>query len=286
MAQPHGATTSTQEEDAPSLEGMEELYVREADRLEAINGPFGEVMLEAVGLQPGQRVLDIGCGQGTTTREAAQAVAPEGAAVGVDISAALVAFARQRTAAVGVGNVEFVHADAQTHPFQEQGFDAVISRFGTMFFQDPEAAFANLGRALRPGGRLAIVCPHDPSKTEWVAVAFAAAAPHVGIPDLGPPGAPGPFAFADGDRLRRVLQVGGFRDVTLQAVTRPVRMGDDAEDVSGFITSLPEAKQLFAGKPRDKVAAATNSLRKGLEPYASATGVVMNETAWLATAHR
>jgi SAM-dependent methyltransferase len=286
MAQPQGATTSTQEQDTPSLDDMEELYVREADRLEAINGPFGEVMLEAAGLQPGQRVLDVGCGQGTTTREAAQAVAPAGAAVGIDISAPLVAFARRRAAAAGVGNAEFVHADAQTHPFQQQGFDAVISRFGTMFFQDPEAAFANLRRALRPGGRLAIVCPHDPSKTEWVAVAFAAAAPHVGIPDLGPPGAPGPFAFADGDRLQRVLQVGGFRDVTLQAVTRPVRMGNDAEDVTAFITSLPEAKQLFAGKPRDKVAAATNSLRQGLEPYAGATGVVMNETAWLATAHR
>jgi SAM-dependent methyltransferase len=213
-------------------------------------------------------------------------VAPAGAAVGVDISAPLVAFARQRAAAAGIDNIEFVHADAQTHPFQEQGFDAVISQFGTMFFQDPEAAFTNLGRALRPGGRLAIVCPHDPSKTEWVAVAFAAAAPHVGIPDLGSPGGPGPFAFADGDRLRRVLQVGGFRDVTLQAVTRPVRMGDDAEDVAGFITSLPEAKQLFAGKPRDKIAAATHSLREALEPYAGTTGVVMNETAWLATAHR
>jgi SAM-dependent methyltransferase len=286
MAQPQGATTSAQQQDAPSLQGMEELYVREADRLEAINGPFGEVMLKAAGLQPGQQVLDVGCGQGTTTREAAQAVAPEGTAVGIDISAPLVAFARRQAAAAGVDNIEFIHADAQTHPFQEQGFDAVISRFGTMFFQDPEAAFANLGRALRPGGRLAIVCPHDPSKTEWVAVAFAAAAPHVGIPDLGSPGAPGPFAFADGDRLRRVLQAGGFHDITLQAVTRAIRMGDDAEDVAAFITSLPEAKQLFAGKPPDKVAAATNSLRQGLEPYAGATGVVMNETAWLATAHR
>jgi SAM-dependent methyltransferase len=239
MAQPQGATTSAQQQDVPSLQGMEELYVREADRLEAINGPFGEVMLKAAGLQPGQRVLDVGCGQGTTTREAAQAVAPEGAAVGIDISAPLVAFARRQATAAGVDNIEFIHADAQTHPFQEQGFDAVISRFGTMFFQDPEAAFANLGRALRPGGRLAIVCPHDPSKTEWVAVAFAAAAPHVGIPDVGSPGAPGPFAFADGDRLRRVLQAGSFHDITLQAVTRAIRMGDDAEDVAASSPPCP-----------------------------------------------
>jgi SAM-dependent methyltransferase len=286
MAHPGGATTGTQQHEHRALEGMEELYVREADRLEAINGPFGEVMLDAAGLQPGERVLDVGCGQGTTTLRAAQGVAPDGTAVGVDISAPLVALARQRAAAAGVGNVAFIHADAQAHPFQEHGFDAVISRFGTMFFQDPEAAFANLCRAIRQGGRLAIVCPHDPRKTEWVAVAFAAAAPHVGIPDLGPPGAPGPFAFADGDRLRRVLQAGGFHVVTLQAVTRPIRMGDDAEDVTAFITSLPEARQLFAGKPQDKVAAAIDALRQALVPYAGADGVVMNETAWLASAHR
>jgi SAM-dependent methyltransferase len=194
MAHPDSATTGTQQHEHRALEGMEELYVREADRLEAINGPFGEAMLDVARLQPSERVLDVGCGQGTITLRAAQGVAPDGTAVGVDISAPLVALARQRAAAAGVGNVAFIHADAQAHPFQEHGFDAVISRFGTMFFQDPEAAFANLGRAIRQGGRLAIVCPNDPLKTEWVAVAFAAAAPHVGIPDLGPPGAPGPFA--------------------------------------------------------------------------------------------
>jgi SAM-dependent methyltransferase len=286
MAAPDDATTTTTQRHGQALGCMEELYIREAERLEAINGPFGELMLAAAGLQPGQRVLDVGCGQGTTTLRAAQAVAPGGAAVGVDISAPLVALARQRASAAGIGNAEFVQADAQTHPFQERGFDAVISRFGTMFFQDADAAFANLGRAVRPGGRLALVCPHDPSRTEWVAVAFAAAAPHVGIPDLGPPGAPGPFAFADGDRLRRVLEAGGFRDVALQAVTRPVRMGDDAEDVTAFIASLPEARQLFAGKPQAKVAAAIDALREGLAPYQGTGGVVMDETAWLATARR
>jgi SAM-dependent methyltransferase len=286
MAHPDGVTTSTGEHDDPTLDGMDELYVREADRLEAINGPFGAAMLVAARLESGERALDVGCGQGTTTLEAAQRVAPEGAAVGVDISPPLVRLARQRAAAAGVGNVEFIHADAQVHPFQEQGFDVVVSRFGIMFFPDPEAAFANLGRALRPGGRLAIVCPHDPVKTEWVAVACAAAAPHVGIPDLGGPSAPGPFAFADGDRLRQVLQAGGFRDVTLQAVTRAVRMGEDAEDVAAFITSLPEATALFAGKPRDKVAAAADSLREALGAYAGPGGVLMNETVWLASARR
>jgi len=103
---------------------------------------------------------------------------------------------------------------------------------------------------------------------------------------VGPPGAPGPFAFADGERLTRVVKAGGFRDVTLEAVTKPIRLGDDADDVVVFITSLREGRELFAGKPEAKVAAAVSALREALNRYAGPGGVVMNETAWLASARR
>jgi SAM-dependent methyltransferase len=263
-----------------------ELYLHDADRLEAINGPFGAAMLDTARLRPGERVVDVGCGTGTTTIEAARRVVPGGSAVGVDISAPLIDAARTRAGDAGVEAVEFVEADAQRLPFPEGGFDAVVSRFGIMFFDDPDAAFANLGRAVRPGGRLVVVCPNDPLQTEWVAIAFAAAAPHVGLPDLGPFGSPGPFAFADGDRLRGALQAGGFIDITLEAITRPVRIGDDVDDVTAFITSLPEARQVFDGKPGDKVAAAVEALRDGFAPHARPDGVVVNQTAWLAAARR
>ena len=263
-----------------------ELYLREADRIEAINGPFGDVMLDTAALQPGERVLDVGCGHGTTTLDAAQRVTPAGAALGVDITASLLEQARQRASKASISNVEFVTADAQTYPFHEAAFDVAISRFGIMFFDEPEAAFANLGQAVRPGGRLVIVCPHDPLQSEWVAIAFAAAAPHVGLPDLGPPGAPGPFAFADGNRLEQTIQSGGFHDVTLETLVRPIRIGDNVDDVATFITSLPEGRQLLAGKPRDKVAAAVDALKDGFAPYATPDGVIINDTAWLASARR
>jgi SAM-dependent methyltransferase len=263
-----------------------ELYLRDGDRIEAINGPFGAVMLDSVGLQHGERVLDVGCGCGTTTIDAARNVKPGGSAIGIDIARPLVDVARRRAAAAGLDNVEFVAGDAQVHPFAEADFDAVISRFGIMFFADPEAAFANLARATKPGGRLVVVCPADPMKSEWIAIAFAAAAPHVGLPDLGPPGAPGTFALADGQRLNQTIRAGGYREVTVEEVTRPVRLGDDADDVTEFITSLPEATKLFANKPNEKVAAAIDALRNALKPHAGADGVVMHETAWLASARR
>ena len=158
------------------------------DTNEALFAPFGQAMLDAARLQPGERVLDVGCGYGTSTLEAAERVAPSGRVVGVDISAAMLEPARRRVAAAGWDNVELLQADAQVHRFEAGSFDVVISRFGMMFFEDPAAAFANLAGALQPGGRLVFVCPQDPLKSEWVAVAFGAAVATLGGPGSGRPG--------------------------------------------------------------------------------------------------
>ncbi|MET0923235.1 MAG: class I SAM-dependent methyltransferase [Xanthobacteraceae bacterium] len=262
-------------------------YQQFGDTNEALLAPAGQAMLDAAQLRPGERVLDVGCGFGTSTLGAAERVAPSGRVVGVDISAAMLQPARQRIAAERVDNVELLHADAQAYAFETESFDVVISRFGMMFFEDPEAAFANLARALRAGGRLVFVCPQDPLKSEWVAVAFGAAVAALGrAPDLGAPGAPGPFAFADGDRLTQLLTGGGFGDVRLETLTRPFRIGRTIGDAVNFILSLPESKQLFAGAPQDTVDAAATALHAGFAPYAGQQGVVMDATAWLVTAHR
>ena len=262
-------------------------YQDHTDTNEALFAPFGQAMLDAARLQPGECVLDVGCGHGTSTFEAAERVAPSGRAVGVDISAAMLEPAHQRVTAAGLDNVELMQADAQVHGFDAGSFDVVISRFGTMFFDDTEAAFANLARALRPGGRLVFVCWQDPLKSEWVAVAVGAAVATLGrAPDLGPPGAPGPFALADSDRLTQLLTAGGFRDVTLETVTRPVRIGHNPEDAARYIISLPQSQQLFAGAPDDTVTEAVKALRTAFAPYAGAHGVVMDSTAWLVSAYR
>ena len=262
-----------------------EHWVREVDRYDAMNAEFGQALLAAAGLQPGQRVLDVGCGNGATAIAAARRVAPGGEVLGIDLSAPMLALARRRAADAGCDNVRFLEGDAQICGFPERGFDAVVSRFGIMFFEDPEAAFDNLRRALDPDGHLVIVCWQDMFQSEWIVVPGAAAAEHVGLPDFGPPGTPGPFAFADENRIRRVLQSSGFRAITVEALKRPMRMGDDADDVVAFITSLELVRDtLFAGKPADKVEAAIAAARAAIVPYAGPHGVVMNGGAWLVSA--
>jgi SAM-dependent methyltransferase len=283
---PHIEEANREQRDAWDTEGARQ-YRDYGDTNEALFAQFGQVMFDAARLKLGDRVLDVGCGYGASTLETADRVGPSGRVVGVDISAAMLEPARKRVIAAGVDNIELIQADAQVHAFEAGSFDAVISRFGTMFFEDPQAAFANLAHALRPDGRLVFVCWQDALKSEWVAVALGAAVATLGrAPDLGSPDAPGPFAFADGDRLAQLLAGGGFWDVTLETVTRPVQIGRDLDHAVGFIMSLPQSQQLFAGVPRDVVDAARAKLRAAFAPYLGSHGVVMNATAWLVSARR
>ena len=133
-------------------------WVAEADRYDAMLESFGAAVLASASLSPGERVADVGCGNGAVTIDAARRVGPNGRALGIDISTPMLDLARRRAMEAGVGNVEFIEADAQVHPFGGGSLDAIVSRFGVMFFDDPEAAFANFASALRPRGRITFAC--------------------------------------------------------------------------------------------------------------------------------
>ena len=222
------------------------------DQMEEVGGLPGELAMDRLGLRPGQRVVDLGCGAGRTTLELASRVGPGGAAVGVDISAEMLARGRERAARAGAGNAEFVHADVQVHDLGETRFDAAYSRFGVMFFADPVAAFANVRRALRPGGVLSFVCWQSVFDNEWMLIPGMAVASVLGsLPPMPGPEEPGPFSLADPGRIRTVLGAAGFGSVVVAPHADQVVISEDrisevavtSVRVGGVREALREADQ-------------------------------------------
>jgi SAM-dependent methyltransferase len=249
--------------------------------------PFTDMLLGAAALSPGDRVADIGCGCGATTRAAAQTVTP-GPALGVDLSGPMLARARADAQAAGLENATFEQADAQVHPFGDASFDAVISRFGIMFFADPVAAFANLRRATRPGGRLAFICWQDFTANEWLLVPGAALARHVTLPDLAPPGAAGMLAFADPGRVRAVLTGAGWRDIDVAPRHTSILVGGGGtlDDAVEFLRKGSMGRAMLAGASAGTAARALHAVRDALAQHLTRDGVSLGAAVWCVSAIR
>jgi len=224
-------------EQARDWDGDEGAYwAQNAERFDRAVGAYHEPFLAAAGIGRADRVLDIGCGTGQTTRDAARATV-DGSALGVDLSGQMIGLARRLAAGQGIANARFEQADAQIHPFPAGSFDVVISRTGTMFFGDPAAAFANIARALRPGGRLVLLVWQGPQANEWIAELSGALAAGRDLP-APPSGAPGPFAQADPDAAQAVLAAAGFTHIEVDGLRQPMWFGNDAGDAHAFVLGL------------------------------------------------
>jgi SAM-dependent methyltransferase len=248
--------------------------------------PLGRRAMDHAALLPGERVLDVGCGCGETTIELARRLAPGGSALGIDLSAVMLERARQSARQHGVA-AQFEQADAQTHAFIPASVDVLFSRFGVMFFADPTAAFANLRRALRPGGRLAFVCWQSVTENPWMLVPLGAALQFLPPPTLPGPEAPGPFAFADPDRVRRILTGAGFREPELEPVNETLRIGGDGglDTTVDFLLQMgPTAVALRESADPTLLPRVSAAVRTALEPYVTADGVRMSSASWIVTA--
>jgi SAM-dependent methyltransferase len=246
--------------------------------------PIGAALLERASLHPGQKVLDIGCGAGATSRQAAAAVAPDGEVLGADVSEPLLALARERAA--GVPNLQFVRADAQTHAFEPAGFDRAISRFGVMFFEDPTAAFANLRRACKPGARLCFACWRGAQENPWLTLPMRAAG-HL-LPPQAPadPDAPGPFAFADPRRLREIVPGAGWRELLIEPLDIAVGGGDLEETTALMVRVGPLGRAIReAGPTPELMGAVTDAVREALAPFIGPDArAAMPSASWIVTA--
>ena len=203
-----------------------DIWAASADQYETRGAGHRRLLLQAAAIASGERVLDLGCGNGASTREAARMAEP-GEVVGIDLSAAMLTNARVRSAAAGLTNVTFVHGDAQVHDFEPESFDVIISNAGAMFFDDKVAAFSNLRRALRPGGRIALMAWQPLENNEWLTVLREALAMGRALPSPLV-GMPGPFGLADREQVSALLLETGFTDVRFGDVREPSVFGATA----------------------------------------------------------
>ena len=266
------------------------VWVAQQERLDAQIGRFGALARERAAIRAGERVLDVGCGCGSTTLELANAVGAGGHVAAVDISRPMLERAQERARDARLdARIAFRLDDAQAAAFEAAAFDVVFSRFGVMFFADPVAAFANLRRTLRPGGRVAFVCWQPREKNPWMMAPVMAAAQHIPLPAPPPPDAPGPFAFGDAARVRGILEAAGFAKVAHEAVNGPMRLAGDSVDeaLELFLQIGPLGALMREVKPseeqRDRVIGA---VRKVIESFQTPRGFEAEAGAWIVTAER
>lgn len=246
--------------------------------------PVADVLIDRARVAKGERILDVGCGSGATTFAFARATGAAGYVMGIDISAPMLARAREVKPANAP--IDFELADATIHPFAPDSFDLLTSRFGVMFFADPALSFANMRKAMRRSGRLAFACWREPRENPFFMTPLQAVYRHVPkMPPVGPED-PGPFSFASEERVKRILTAAGFSEVAMEpcnlALDVAVERGLDAA-VQGTMQIGPAARAL-ADQPQDIIAAAAQSIREALEPHLKGESVPLDAAIWIVTA--
>ncbi|SHN85849.1 class I SAM-dependent methyltransferase [Bradyrhizobium erythrophlei] len=246
--------------------------------------PIADLIIERAKIRSGERVLDVGCGSGSTTFAFAKAVGASGHVMGIDISAPMLAVAREVTPPGSP--VEFALADATIHPFVPESFDLLASRFGVMFFADPALSFANLRKAMRRTGRLAFACWREARSNPFFMVPLQAVYQHVPkMPQVGPE-EPGPFAFASEERVKRILGAAGFSEVAMEPVdlALDVAIGGGLEAAVRSATEIGPAARALTDHPPETVAAATQAIREALRPLVKGQTVLLDAAIWIVTA--
>lgn len=246
-------------------------WVADADRRDRVLAPVADALLEAAALQAGEAVLDLGCGCGATSISAAQLVG-DATVVGIDLSAPMLEVARGRT---GTSEIEFLQADAQTHAFPQDAFDAVIGRFGTMFFDDPVAAFANIGGAVRVGGRLCLATWQPLAANDWLAVPGATLLRYGELPDAVTEPGPGMFAQSETETVEDVLVRAGWISVEVTPIRVELCLGADASDALDYLADTGVASAVIDTIEPDRHAEAMGAVEDTLREHETDRGVLL-----------
>ena len=262
--------------------GEGDYWAANANEYDAAISAYHHALLDLAAIAPDDAVLDIGCGNGQTTRDAAR-LAASGTALGIDLSSRMLEVARSRAEQEGVHNAAFIQGDAQIHPFEPASFDVALSRTGSMFFGDRAAAHTNIARSLRPGGRLAVAVWQPMSENEWFTSFVGALAAGRDLPPP-PPDSPNPFAMSEPDRVGPLLESAGFENVEFGELRAPMFFGDTAARAHDFI--LGQLGWLVADLDEPSRRAALADLLRTMQEHETPDGVRFGSAMWLISARR
>ncbi|MCR6477246.1 class I SAM-dependent methyltransferase [Variovorax sp. ZS18.2.2] len=246
--------------------------------LDLMFSSFEDLLVDAVRATSARRVLDVGCGTGSTTLAAARAAGAQGNCLGVDISEPMVAVARERAEREG-STARFIGADVQTHAFEPASFDLVISRFGVMFFDDPVAAFANLRRASSANARLQVIAWRSAAENPYMTTAERAAAPLLPNMPVRQPGAPGQFAFADQHRVASILQESGWGEIDIQPID--VSCTYPEKNLVGYFTRLGAVGQVLEDMDEATRRQVIGTVRAAFDPFVHGDEVRFTAACWM-----
>jgi SAM-dependent methyltransferase len=281
---------------------MDVAHQANADQIAYWNGPTGQrwtdrqasqdvllapvlqILIDRIAPRAGNRIVDVGCGCGASSIELAGRVAPDGFVLGVDISAPMLERAR-RLAPKGLP-LDFAQADATVYRFEPGRFDLLVSRFGVMFFAEPVVSFTNLRKALRPQGRVVFACWREPKENPWMMAPLQAVHRHVPrLPPVGPED-PGPFAFASEERVNRILREAGYTDIAMEAcnLVLDIAIGRGLDAAADTALEIGPSARALDGHPPEVRAAARQSVRELLAPYARGQSVPLAGSIWIVTA--
>jgi SAM-dependent methyltransferase len=253
-------------------------WVEAQESLDRLFEPFEALLVDAVAKHKAQRVLDIGCGTGSTTLAVARQLGPKGAAVGVDISEPMIALAKQR-AGIESAPTRFLCADAQTHAFEPASFDMIVSRFGVMFFDDPVRAFANLRRAAAPKAALQVIAWRSPAENPFMTAAERAAAPFFPEMPARRPDEPGQFAFADRNRVYSILEKSGWAGIDIQPLDVACTLPE--QELNAYITRLGPIGRVLQQVDKRTRSRIVEGVRAAFDPYVHGAEVRFRAACWM-----
>jgi SAM-dependent methyltransferase len=258
-------------------------WAQDAQRRDQRTAPVADALFAAARIRGGETVLDIGCGCGATTLRAARDAGPGGSALGIDLSEPMLVVARRRASEQHIANVRFTRADAQIHA-QPTAHDIAISRFGTMFFSDPSAAFANIARSMRSGSRLCLVTWQPLAVNDWLTIPGGALLPYATAPE--PTTGPGMFAQSEPSVIAGTLAAAGYERIRSDPLTVDLSFGADAAEAAGHLIASGPARVLLDTVADCDRQAAIDALTSALAEHQGPDGVRLAAAIWITTATR